>query len=76
MLCWTTPEGLAPLWKKNLLSVPLATVVVPTVTESFITETMVNNALTKKQHGKHKPDVNIGNIHYNQSQSFINNSKI
>ena len=53
-----------------------STVVVPTVTESFITETMVNNALTKKQHGKHKPDVNIGNIHYNQSQSFINNSKI
>jgi hypothetical protein len=52
-----------------------STVVVPTVTESFITETMVNNALTKKQNGKHKPDVNIGNIHYNQSQSFINNSK-
>jgi len=46
------------------------------VTESFLTETMVNNALIKKQHGKHKPDVNIGNIHYNQSQSFINNSKI
>ena len=46
------------------------------VTESFLTETMVNKALTKKQLGKHKPDVNMGNIHYNQSQSFINNSRI
>jgi hypothetical protein len=53
-----------------------STVVIPTVTESFLTETMVNNALIKKQNGKNKPDVNIGNIHYNQSQSFINNSKI
>jgi hypothetical protein len=47
-----------------------------TVTESFITESMVNDILTKKQPGKYKPDVNMGNIKYNQTQSFINNSKI
>ena len=47
-----------------------------TVTETFITESMINNVLTKKQPGKYKPDVNIGNINYGQSQSFINNSKI
>ena len=32
-----------------------------TVTESFTTESMVNNVLTKKQYGKYKDDVNIGN---------------
>jgi hypothetical protein len=47
-----------------------------TVTETFVTESMVNDILTKKQPGKHKPDVNMGNIQYNQTQSFINNSKI
>ena len=47
-----------------------------TVTESFMTETMVNNVLTKKQPGKYKSDVNIGNINYGEAQSFINNSKI
>jgi hypothetical protein len=65
------------IWDASLnVCVGDSTVVVPPVTESFLTETMVNNALTKRQHGKHKPDVNMGNIHYNQSQSFINNSRI
>jgi len=43
-----------------------------TVTESFTTESMVNNVLTKKQYGKYKDDVNIGNIQESQSNSFIN----
>lgn len=43
-----------------------------TTTESFITESMVNDVLTKKQHGKYKDDVNIGNIQHSQSKSFIN----
>jgi hypothetical protein len=47
-----------------------------TVTESFMTESMVNKVLTKKQPGKYKPDANMGNVQYNSSQSFINNSKI
>ena len=29
------------------------------ITESFLTETMVNNVLIKKQQGKYKPDVNM-----------------
>jgi hypothetical protein len=29
------------------------------ITESFLTETMVNNVLIKKQPGKYKPDVNM-----------------
>ena len=57
-------------------TVVVSTVSDSTVTESFLTETMVNNALIKKQPGKYKSDVNIGNIHYNKSQSFINNSTI
>jgi hypothetical protein len=47
-----------------------------TVSESFITESMVNDVLTKKQTGKYKDDVNMGSIQNNQSTSFINNSKI
>jgi len=47
-----------------------------TVTESFLTESMVNNVLTKTQQGKYKSDVNMGPVQYSQSESFINNSKI
>jgi hypothetical protein len=47
-----------------------------TVTESFMTESMVNNVLTKKQPGKYKHDVNMGTVQNSQTQSFINNSKI
>jgi hypothetical protein len=43
-----------------------------TVTESFVTESLVNNVLTKKQNGKYKDDVNIGNIQESQTNSFIN----
>lgn len=43
-----------------------------TVTEPFVTETFVNNILTKKQNGKYKDDVNIGNIQESQTNSFIN----
>jgi len=42
-----------------------------TVTESFVTESLVNNVLTKKQNGKYKDDVNIGNIQESQTNSFI-----
>jgi len=42
------------------------------VAESFITESMVSDVLTKKQHGKYKDDVNIGAIQESQSSSFIN----
>ena len=38
---------------------------------SFVTESMVNNVLTKQQIGKYKDDVNIGTINYSQSDSFI-----
>jgi hypothetical protein len=47
----------------------------PIITEPFITESMINNVLTKKQHSKYKDDVNIGTIQHIQSKSFINNSK-
>jgi hypothetical protein len=47
-----------------------------TVTESFITESMVNSVLTKKQPGKYKHDANMGTVQDSQGQSFINNSKI
>jgi hypothetical protein len=43
-----------------------------TTTESFVTESMVNNVLTKKQNGKYKDDVNIGNIQESPNKSFIN----
>ena len=46
--------------------------VIATTTESFVTETMVNNVLTKTQNGKFKDDVNIGNIQAPLSNSFIN----
>lgn len=41
-----------------------STVIVPDSkpVESFVTESMINNVLTKKQTGKYKYDVNIGNI--------------
>ena len=39
--------------------------------ESFVTESTVNDVLIKKQIGKYKDDVNIGNISYPQSNSFI-----
>lgn len=41
-------------------------------TESFVTESMVNDILTKTQSGKYKDDVNIGTIIYPQTESFIN----
>jgi hypothetical protein len=41
-------------------------------TEPFMTESMVSNVLTKKQNGKYKDDVNIGNIQAPLSNSFIN----
>ena len=47
-----------------------------TNTESFITESMINKVLTKKQPEKYKNDVILGNIEHNNSVSFINNSKI
>jgi hypothetical protein len=46
--------------------------VTTSTTESFVTESMVNNALTKKQSGKFNHDVNIGNIQAPLSNSFIN----
>ena len=33
---------------------------------------MINNILTKKEKGKYKDDVNIGNIQESVSNSFIN----
>ena len=44
--------------------------------EPFMTESMVNSVLTKKQPGKYKNDVNMGQVQNIQTQSFINNSKI
>jgi len=46
------------------------------VSESFITESMVNDILTKRQPGKYKDDANIGTIGYNTTKSFVNNSRI
>jgi hypothetical protein len=42
------------------------------VADSFVTESMVNNILTKKQHGKYKDDVNLGTIQESLTNSFIN----
>jgi hypothetical protein len=47
-----------------------------TVTESFLTESMVNKVLTKKQPNKYKPDANLGGYNASMSKSFINNSSI
>lgn len=44
--------------------------IVKTIKESM--DNMVNNVLTKTQPGKYKDDVNMGNINYKQSDSFIN----
>jgi hypothetical protein len=41
-------------------------------TEPFMTESMVSNVLTKKQNGKYKDYVNIGDIQESQGYSFIN----
>jgi hypothetical protein len=46
------------------------------ITESFLTESMVNKVLTKKQPGKHKDDIKLGDYKAPMSNSFINNSKI
>ena len=43
-----------------------------TVTESFVTESMVADILTQKQNGKFKDDVNIGDIQASLTNSFIN----
>jgi len=43
-----------------------------TPVESFVTESMINNVLTKKQNGKYKDDVNIGDIQGTFTKSFIN----
>ena len=46
-----------------------------TVTESFLTESMVNDVLTKKQSNKYKEDFNMSSqIQAPMSKSFINNS--
>jgi hypothetical protein len=46
-----------------------------TVTESFLTESMVNHVLTKKQSNKYKEDFNMSSqIQAPMSKSFINNS--
>jgi hypothetical protein len=48
-----------------------------TVVESFLTESMVNDVLTKKQHSKYKDDVNMSpSIQAPLSKSFINNTSI
>jgi hypothetical protein len=36
------------------------------------TESFVNNVLTKKQNGKYKDDVNIGDIQESKTNSIIN----
>jgi hypothetical protein len=43
-----------------------------TVTESFVTESVVSNILTQKQNGKYKHDVNLGDIQAPTADSFIN----
>jgi len=59
--------------KANNSTTPSTTTSTTTsTTESFITESMVNDILIKKQPGKYKDDVNIGNIQHSQSKSFIN----
>jgi hypothetical protein len=48
-----------------------------TVTESFLTESMVSQVLTKKEPNKYKQDYKMGNDYTGkESDSFINNSKI
>jgi len=45
-----------------------------TTTESFATESMINNVLTKKQSNKYNSDINMSdNYQDNMSNSFINN---
>jgi hypothetical protein len=46
-----------------------------TTTESFLTESMVNNVLTKTQQGKFKTDYNLADYQAPLSKSFINYSK-
>jgi hypothetical protein len=46
------------------------------VNESFLTETMINNILIKKQPGKYKEDLKLGDYKENTSKSFINNLKM
>jgi hypothetical protein len=46
-----------------------------TTTESFLTESMVNNVLTKTQQGKFKTDYNLSDYQAPLSKSFINYSK-
>jgi hypothetical protein len=47
------------------------------IRESFLTESMVNNVLTKKQPNKYKDDYNMSpDIQAPMSKSFINNSSI
>jgi len=46
-----------------------------TIRETF-TESMVNNVLTKKQPNKFNTDVNMGDIEFPMTHSFINNTKI
>jgi len=48
-----------------------------TIKETFTTDSMINDVLTKKQIGKYKEDFNVApNINNSFSKSFINNSKI
>jgi len=59
-------------WDSNLNQCVGTSTVVSSKTESFVTESMINNILTQKQNGKYKDDVNIGDIQESQSYSFIN----
>ena len=59
-------------WDSDLNQCVGSSTVVSSTTESFVTESMINNILTKKEKGKYKDDVNIGNIQESVSNSFIN----
>ena len=70
-------DGLS--WDSSLGQCVVSTVDTTTTTsgttESFLTEPMVNNVLTKTQPGKYKTDYNLAAIQAPMSKSFINGSK-
>ena len=59
-------------WDSDLNQCIGSSTVEASTIESFVTESMINNILTKKEKGKYKDDVNIGNIQESVSNSFIN----
>ena len=59
-------------WDSDLNQCIGSSTVEASTIESFVTESMINNILTKKEKGKYKDDVNIGNIQESESNSFIN----